>query len=276
MQRKIGLDPERVRALIDKPHDALFRALISDPARADALIRAHFPAPLRHLLEDTRARPGFVGQVDAHLRQAFADGVFELGGCPGMPKLVVPTEHKRAPRPEVVDQLADYTLGNRRRWKEVGVDPEIVPMLVTPDPAPTRAAWVGSVNKRGLRRLHMRPLRVECLWLAIAEHRYEALCSMASVRAVLGAMGCAYVEPAPLRTIRKVFRDLAGLPPGSSLWGMTYLYGLYTFAVEEDNYHALIRESETGEREAEMATMFQQQMAERDELRVCQEITAAI
>ena len=61
MQRKIGLDPERIRALIDKPHDALFRALISDPARADALIREHFPTPLRHLLGDTRARPGFVG-----------------------------------------------------------------------------------------------------------------------------------------------------------------------------------------------------------------------
>ena len=70
MQRKIGLDPERIRALIDRPHDALFRALISDPARADALIRKHFPAPLRHLLGDTRARPGFVGQVDAHLRRA--------------------------------------------------------------------------------------------------------------------------------------------------------------------------------------------------------------
>ena len=65
----------------------------------------------------------------------------------------------------------------------------------------------------------MRPLRVECLWLAIAEHRYEALCNMASVRAVLGAMGCAYVEPAPLRTIRKVFSDLAGLQPSSLLWG---------------------------------------------------------
>ena len=109
--------------------------------------------------------------------------------------------------------------------------------------------------------------QIACVWLAIVQLRYEVLSRMPVVRAVLGAMQCAYVEPAPLDTLGKVFRDLSGLPSNSVLWGMTYVYGMLMFALEFADYNALIREADPRDREAEMATMFQQQMAERDDLR---------
>ena len=35
-------------------HDSLFRAMLADPARANGLIRAHWPRQLRWLLEGAR------------------------------------------------------------------------------------------------------------------------------------------------------------------------------------------------------------------------------
>ena len=267
MQPTPVLDPERIRELVATPHDALFRGLISDAARADALIREHFPERLKCRLAGGPARQGMVGQVDSLLRQTFPDGVFMFGGSPGKPETVVITEAKHGVGPDVVEQLGGYLFGNRRYWLEQGARPHVMTMLVTMDPPPVEADWVRGRDCYGRVLLGNDSVQIACVWLAIAQLRYEVLSRMPVVRAVLGAMQCAYVEPAPLDTLGKVFRDLSGLPSNSVLWGMTYVYGMLMFALELADYNALIREADPRDREAEMATMFQQQMAERDDLR---------
>ena len=98
MNAAAKLDPKRIRDLIRQPHDALFRALISDPVRADALIRDHAPDSLRSRMEGVRARPGIAAAVSPLLGQTFPDGVFEFGGSAGRPDLTVACEHKRDPK----------------------------------------------------------------------------------------------------------------------------------------------------------------------------------
>ena len=61
-------------------HDAFFRAICSDPARVDALIRAHWPPALRWLLRGESARPAYSEHVLGNLGQLRADGVFLVGG----------------------------------------------------------------------------------------------------------------------------------------------------------------------------------------------------
>ena len=267
MQASPILHPERIRELIATPHDALFRALISNAARADALIRENFPGPLMHHLNGGPARPGFVGQVDPLLRQSYPDGVFEFGGSPGEPGAVVILEHLHTVRRDVVRRLAEYTLGVQRHWIQQGAEPMVVPMLVTADSRHGRETWLRGWDEFGPLLMWRDPIGIAGHWLGIGELPYTALSSTPVVLGVLGAFQCARVEPAPVNTLVKVFRDLAVLPRSSALWGVTYVYGLLMFELELADYHALIRETDPREREAEMATMFQQQMAERDQLR---------
>ena len=266
MNAAAKLDPKRIRDLIRQPHDALFRALISDPERADALIRDHAPDSLRSRMEGVRARPGIAAAVSPLLGQTFPDGVFEFGGSAGRPDLAVACEHKRDPKWHVIDQLAVDAAGIRQRYREAGVRPKLVLMLVTTGPAPVRALWAAGRMRGGLSLLDADPILLLCLWLAVAETRYEELSHRPDVRGVLGALRCALVTPAPVENLEKVFRDLSCLPRNAPLWGMTYIYGLHMFVLERDELDALIRAVDPGRTEAEMPTMFQQMMQERDAL----------
>ena len=251
-----------LRELAAHPHDALFRTLISDPRRADALIRDHFPDSIGQLLTGSPARPGATGFAGPDLGQFFVDGLFEFGGLPGRPALVVVMEHKRTPGPAVVEQLALYALLAGRHYRDADDDPEVVPMLVSTGPAPRRPPWVGRRRAGGLSWLVKFPYGLECLWLAVAEAGYESLSRCPVVRAVLGALGCARVKPAPTDTLRKIFRDLATLPRNALLWEMTFSYGASMFGLEEKDYRTLVREADPKVSEARMATMYNDVMNE--------------
>ena len=190
------------------------------------------------------------------------DGLFEFGGSPGRPDLVVVMEHKRTPGPAVVEQLARYEALVSRHYREAGAEPEVVSMLVSTGPAPRRAPWIARRRAGELSRLEKSPYYLDCLWLAVAETRYESLSHSPVVRAVLGALGCAHVKPAPTDTLRKVFRDLAVLPRDALLWEMTFSYGASMFSVGEKAYRALIREADPNASEAKMATMYNDVMNE--------------
>ena len=131
MNAAAKLDPKRIRDLIRQPHDALFRALITDPERADALIRDHAPNSLRSRLVSVQAPPGIAAAVSPLLGQTFPDAVFEFVGSAGRPDLAVAFEHKRDPKRHVIDQLAVDAAGIGQRYREAGVWRILVLMLVT-------------------------------------------------------------------------------------------------------------------------------------------------
>ncbi len=59
------------------PHDALFRALLADPGRAETLVREYLPPAVAAELSDAPIRRVDASFVDAVLRQSHSDRLFE-------------------------------------------------------------------------------------------------------------------------------------------------------------------------------------------------------
>ncbi len=70
------------------PHDGLFRALVSDPGRAAALIRDHLPKRIVGLLADTPPVPLDGSFVDETLRGSQSDMLFKVKLASGDPAFV--------------------------------------------------------------------------------------------------------------------------------------------------------------------------------------------
>ncbi len=75
-------------------HDSFFRAMLADPARANGVIRAHWPRQLRWLLEGAPARSVDSTLVRDDLRQHRTDTLFLVGGEGNRPNAVFLPEHK--------------------------------------------------------------------------------------------------------------------------------------------------------------------------------------
>ena len=66
-------------------HDSLFRALVSDPERAAALVRDHLPGRTAGLLADSKPVPLDGSFVDEALRGSQSDMLFEVELASGDP-----------------------------------------------------------------------------------------------------------------------------------------------------------------------------------------------
>ena len=75
-------------------HDSFFRAMLADPARANGVIRAHWPRQLRWLLEGAPAKPVDSTLVRDDLRQFRMDTLFLVGGEGSRPNAMFVPEHK--------------------------------------------------------------------------------------------------------------------------------------------------------------------------------------
>ena len=95
------------RSVPATPHDNLFRALVSDPGRAAALIRDHLPKRITGLLSETPPVPLDGSFVDEALRGSQSDMLFEVELASGGPAFVyVLAEHKSHADPGTPLQLA--------------------------------------------------------------------------------------------------------------------------------------------------------------------------
>ncbi len=126
-----GVPPE----LIDKPHDALFRALLSHPRRSWALLRAHLRSWTIEMLADESPvplDPSFVGE---DLRRSQGDKLLQVTLKNGEPGYVhVLLEHKSFPDAGVALQVWKYKV---RIWEQyaqnqeskLGALPTIIPVV---------------------------------------------------------------------------------------------------------------------------------------------------
>ncbi|MCY4243624.1 MAG: Rpn family recombination-promoting nuclease/putative transposase [Rhodobacter sp.] len=89
------------------PHDALFRALLTNPERAGAVLRDHLPEPIAGRLGPDPPRLIDGSFVDEALRGSQADRLLEARLTGGTPLLIYALlEHKSHPDPKTPLQIA--------------------------------------------------------------------------------------------------------------------------------------------------------------------------
>ena len=209
------------------PHDALFRALVDDPAAAGALLRDHLPAEIATRLADAPPVLEDASFVDDELRATRGDRLYRVALADGRPAYVhVLLEHKSAPDPRTPLQVLGYML---RIWERfAGRDaaklaalPPIVPLVLyhgrAPWTVPTAVvdALAADDTLKALLRDHRYVLR------DLGHMPDTALSSEPVVRAVLLALKHGVGEDAPDAVLVGI---VAALPDGSLLEAQVVRY----------------------------------------------------
>jgi len=241
-----------------RPHDALFRALLDDPARAAALMRAHLPAALTACLSDALPEPVEGSFIDDALRESRADRLFRLSLADGRPAfLYILLEHKSSPDPGTPLQLLGYMA---RIWqRHAGRDserllrlPPIIPLVVY------HGATAWTVPESVLDCLDAGPALLP--WLQgfryilrdLGHIPYEQLAADRAVRAVLGALKHAFRDPATRNTL---IRLLADLPDGHVLEIQVLRYIAQVYDTSPDELDAALGAAKPERKETLMPTI---------------------
>ena len=128
--------PDARRSMPSRPHENVFRVLLSDPARVQALFRDHLPNDIAGLLADTLPVQVDGTFVDEALRDSRSDFLFEVELKSGKPAfLLLLVEHKSRPDPATPLQLAGYMVRIWLRYAQGRAErlralPPIVPMVL--------------------------------------------------------------------------------------------------------------------------------------------------
>ncbi len=126
----------RRRGTSPTPHDALFRAVLSDPVRARTFLRDHLPNEIAGLLADRPPRILDGSFVDEALRGSQSDLLMEVETAAGRPAFIYALlEHKSYPDPGAALQLAGYMIRIWLRYAQGRAErlrnlPPIVPMVL--------------------------------------------------------------------------------------------------------------------------------------------------
>ena len=118
------------------PHDALVRALLEDPERAQALIRDHLPNDITALIAPEPPEILNGSYVDEALRGSHSDLLMQVTLTSGKPAfLYVLVEHKSTPDHGTLLQLAGYMVRIWQRFSKGKAQnlkalPPIIPLLL--------------------------------------------------------------------------------------------------------------------------------------------------
>ncbi|MFY9342789.1 MAG: Rpn family recombination-promoting nuclease/putative transposase [Planctomycetota bacterium] len=139
-----------------RPHDALFRGVFGDPARAGELLRACLPRSVvgairwRHL----RAVPGTF--VDEDLREQITDLMFAAPLRHGFAHLCTVLEHRRRHARWIALRMHRYVTQHLASWAaqhpRARLLPPVLPLVIHQGPRPFRAPSALSqlIDRRGL------------------------------------------------------------------------------------------------------------------------------
>ena len=246
---------------MNNPHDALFRALLENPARAGTLLREQLPAAIANRLSDSPPRLLDGTFIDAALRHSQSDRLFEVTLRDGYPALLyVLLEHKSAPDPGTPLQLLGYMVQIWRRYagKEAGklrALPPIIPLVVYHGAArwdvatsvlDCIAADADILAGQREFRYHLRDL---------GPVPYEQRSADRAVRAVLGALCGVFERQVGAPMLERILRDL---PDGDLLEQQVLLYIVRHYKTTEAAFRQALSNAKPGREEALQMTVAQE------------------
>ena len=239
-------------------HDAFFRAMFSDPARAEALICTHWPRQLCWMLNGEGPRPVDSGLVRGDLSQRRTDSLYLVGGQGQRPKAVFVPEHKFRVESRTPGQIAGYlrTLWQGLRFAESAW---LVPIVFFTG----EGQWTvpGAVDESfGCEREIYRQMQGDG-WYFLRRTReidYEQLSCEPVSRAMLGMMGLAGRQPYPWEELRRMWRDdAAGRVVGRTLRRQFLSFAIATSALSGEQVEELALETGLLDQEAKMNMIIQ-------------------
>lgn len=204
----------------DNPHDALFRALLTDPRDASTLLREQLPPEVAQHLSEEPPRLVDGSFVDPALRATTSDRLYALTLTSGRPAfLYVLLEHKSQPDPRTPLQLLGYML---RIWeRHAGRDaaklarlPPILPLVLYHG----RARWRVPTSVLDCLDIDdtLRPVVQDVRYIIrdLGRMAPESLSAVPHVRAVLMALRLGTGDDAPVERLVEI---VAALPDDSLL-----------------------------------------------------------
>ena len=240
-------------------HDSFFRAMLADPARANGVIRAHWPRQLRWLLEGAPARPVDSTLIRDDLRQFRTDTLFLVGGEGNRPNAVFLPEHKFGAVAGTPWQLRDYA-----RTVLDGLDlAESLWLVSMVFDTGGDGGWnvLGAIDETSddPRKILVQMRRDSAYFARQTRRiRYGNLSCEAVSRAMLGMMGLAGRRPYPRDLLARMWReDVAGRVAGLSLQKLMLTFALATSDLAAKELLDLALETGLVGRELEMGVITQ-------------------
>ncbi|NDJ52479.1 MAG: hypothetical protein GYB68_05250 [Chloroflexi bacterium] len=244
------------------PHDALFRALLEDPKRAETLIREYLPVKIANLLTDEP--PALVDGtfIDEELRGSQSDRLFEARLRNGRLALIYALlEHKSHPDASTPLQLLGYMV---RIWKRhAGQDaqklralPPIIPLVFYHG----KEKWevpnsiIDCIDADDEMADQTREFRY--ILHNLQPIAYEQLSSYPPLRAVLGALKFAFVDGVGVEALAAILKDLPNGDP-LELQVLVYIVTVYNHATQDALTQALSA-AKPGREEELMPTIAQE------------------
>ena len=240
------------------PHDALFRALLADPGRAETLVREYLPPAVAAELSDAPIRLVDASFVDAVLRQSHSDRLFEArlkGG--GAALVYVLLEHKAAPDPGTPLQMLGYMVRIWQRYAEGRASrlralPPIVPLIFYHG----RKRWSGALSVAemiaGEGELVAFARRLSCVLHDLGERPLGGLSGDPAVWSGLAALVAAFRGQPEEGVLRRI---LSGLPDGSELEMQVLSYIVRTYELTPAVLETAARVAKPERWEALMSTV---------------------
>ena len=239
-------------------HDAFFRSMLSDPARAEALIRTHWPKQLRWMLEGEQPRSIDSALVRSNLTQRRTDSLFLVGGRDQQPNAMFFPEHKFRAESRTPRQIADYQR-TLREGLRFATSPWLVPIVFFTG----EGRWTvrGAIDESSAdEREILGQIQSEGLYLLRRTRAidYEGLSCEPVSRVILGMMGLAGRRPYPRDELRRMWRDdSAGRVVDEALRRQFLSFALATSTLSREELLALARETGLVDREVKMNVIIQ-------------------
>ena len=239
-------------------HDAFFRSILSDPARAEALIRTHWPMQLRWMLEGEPPRPLDSALVRGDLSQLRTDALFLVGGQGQQPRAVSLPEHKVRAEGRTPGQIAGYRRTVRGVFRFTKT-PWLVPKVFFTGAG--RWTVPGAIDESAADPWEILRQMQGDEWYFLRQTRaidYERLSCEPVSRAMLGMMGLAGRSPYPRDELRRMWRDVAaGCVVGETLLRQILHFVLATSALSQEELLELALETGLVNREEKMNLIIQ-------------------
>ena len=252
------LDLPAIEAIGRNVHDAFFRAMLSDPARAEAVIRTHWPRQLHWMLKGESPRHVDSGLVRGDLSQRRTDSLFLVGGQGQRPRALFVPEHKFRVESRTSGQIAEY-LDTLREGLRPAASAWLVPVVFFTGEGHWNLPGVideSSDEEREILRQMQWP--GSCFLRQTRAIDYGRLSCEPVSRVMLGMMGLAGQNPYRREELRRMWReDAAGRVVGWALRRQFLSFALATSPLSKEELLELALETGLVSREVKMSVITQ-------------------